>query len=148
MARVQVTFKLDADGLLTVSAQEKFTGEKQEIAVKPTFHLDQNEIKKMLLDSLQNSQADIENRLLIEAATEAMQDAIIIKKDLESYRGEDKKLIAEKLKILENEISRKASRDAILLAQQELGKAAENLVLDKVNSVLKEKIAGKNIDEV
>ncbi len=148
IARVQVTFKLDADGLLTVSAEEKFTGEKQEIAVKPTFHLDQNEIKKMLLESLQNSQRDIKNRLLIEAATEAMQDATIIKKDLENFNGVEKKNIAEKLKILEEEILKRTSRDAILLAQQELGKAAENLVLEKVNAVLREKIAGKNVDEV
>jgi len=148
MARVQVTFKLDADGLLTVSAEEKYTGEKQEIMVKPTFHLDQNEIKKMLLDSLQNSQSDMIQRLLIEAATEAAQDVEIIKKDLENYSGSDKKIIAQKLKILEEELAKKTSRDAILLAQQELGKAAENLVLEKVNSVLHEKIAGKKVDEV
>lgn len=148
MARVQVTFKLDADGLLTVSAEEKYTGEKQEIMVKPTFHLDQNEIKKMLLESLQNSQSDMLQRLLLEAATEAAQDAAIIKKDLENYQGEDKEIIAKKLKNLEEEISKKTSRDAILLAQQELGKAAENLVLEKVNLVLNEKIAGKNIDEI
>jgi molecular chaperone HscA len=148
MARVLVTFKLDADGLLTVSAEEEITGQKQEIEIKPTYHLDDSEIKEMLLDSLRNSQNDIEKRLLIEAATEAAQDAVIIKKDLENFNGEEKKLIAEKLKILEEEIEKKTSRDAILLAQQELGKAAENLVLEKVNSVLKEKIAGKKVDEV
>jgi len=148
MARVQVTFKLDADGLLTVSAEEKYTGEKQEIMVKPTFHLDQNEIKKMLLESLQNSQSDMIERLLVEAATEATQDAVIIKKDLENYLGSDKEIIAQKLKTLEEELSKKTSRDAILLAQQELGKAAENLVLEKVNSVLHEKIAGKKVDEI
>lgn len=148
MARIQVTFKVDADGLLTVSAEEKITGKKQQIEVRPTFSLDQNEIKKMLLDSLKNSQADIENRLLIEAATEAMQDVVIIKKDLENFNGAEKKIIAEKLEILEKLIAEKTSRDAILLAQQELGKAAENLVLEKVNTVLKEKIAGKKVDEV
>jgi molecular chaperone HscA len=148
MARIQVTFKVDADGLLTVSAEEKITGKKQQIEVRPTFSLDQNEIKKMLLDSLKNSQTDIENRLLIEAATEAMQDVVIIKKDLENFSGTEKKIIAEKLEILEKLITEKTSRDAILLAQQELGKAAENLVLEKVNAVLKEKIAGKKVDEV
>jgi molecular chaperone HscA len=148
MARVVVTFRVDADGLLTVSAEEKITKTKQEIEVRPTFSLDQSEIKKMLLDSLKNSQADIENRLLIEAATEAMQDAVIIEKDLKSFVGEEKENIAEKLEILKKLISEKTNRDAILLAQQELGKAAENLVLQKVNAVLKEKIAGKKVDEV
>ncbi len=148
IARVAVTFKIDADGLLTVTAEEKFTKTKQEIEVRPTYSLDEDEVKKMLLDSLKNSQADIENRLLIEAATEATQDVVIIKKDLENFVGAEKNLIAEKLKNLENAIAEKVSREAILLAQQELGKAAENLVLEKVNAVLKEKIAGKKVDEI
>ena len=148
MARVAVTFKIDADGLLTVTAEEKFTKTKQEIEVRPTHSLGEDEVKKMLLDSLKNSGADIEKRLLIEAATEAAQDVVIIKKDLENFTGAEKNLIAEKLKNLENAIKEKTSRDVILLAQQELGKAAENLVLQKVNAVLKEKIAGKKVDEV
>lgn len=147
MGRILVTFKLDADGLLTVSAEEKITGKKQEIEIKPTHHLSEGEVKNMLLDSLKNSQSDIEQRLLIEAATEANQDAIIIKKDLENYHGEDKKLIAEKLKILEEEIAKKESREAILAAQQDLAKISEDLILGKVNTVLNKKIAGKKIEE-
>jgi molecular chaperone HscA len=147
MGRVLVTFKLDADGLLTVSAQEKITGKKQEIEIKPTHHLSEGEVKNMLLDSLKNSQSDIEKRLLVEAAVEATQDAIIIKKDLENYFGEDKKLIAEKLRILEEEINKKESRDAILAAQSDLSKISENLILGKVNEVLNKKIAGKKIEE-
>lgn len=148
MARVRVTFQLDVDGLLTVSAQEKYTGEIQQIEIKPTFHLDENEIKKMLLDSLQNSKEDMLERLLVETFVEATKDALIIKKDLENYLGEDKKIIAEKLKILEEELAKKSSRDAIILAQQELTRAAENLILDKVNAVLNEKISGRKVDEV
>ncbi len=151
MARVLVSFKVDADGLLTVSAEEKITKIKQEIEVRPTYSLDQSEIKKMLLDSLKNSQGDIENRLLIETATEAMQDVVIIKNDLKNSANliskNEQKLIAKKLKILEKTINEKISRDAILLAQQELSKAAENLVLQKVNAVLKEKITGQKIDQ-
>jgi molecular chaperone HscA len=47
LARVAVTFKIDADGLLTVTAEEKFTKEKQEIIVKPSYGIDENEVKKM-----------------------------------------------------------------------------------------------------
>ena len=148
MARVQVTFKLDADGLLTVSAKEKITGQKQEIEVRPSHHLDENEIKKMLLDSLKNSADDLEERLLIEAINEANQDIAIIGKDLEKYNGEEKYLIAEKLETLRKEIANKSSRNAILLAQKQLSESAENLILNKVNSVLNKKIAGKKIDEI
>ncbi len=151
LARVAVTFKVDADGLLTVTAEEKITKQKQEIIVKPSYSLDENEIKKMLLDSLKNSKSDVENRLLIQTIVEANKDAMIVKKDLENSSTIDekeKKLIVQKLENLEKLISKKTSRDAIILAQQELGKAAENLVLRKVNAVLNAKIAGKKIDEI
>jgi molecular chaperone HscA len=151
LARVAVTFKVDADGLLTVTAEEKITKQKQEIIVKPSYSLDENEIKKMLLDSLKNSKSDVENRLLIQTIVEANKDMMIVKKDLENSSTIDekeKKLISEKLENLEKLISRKTSRDGIILAQQELGKAAENLVLRKVNAILNAKIAGKKIDEI
>jgi molecular chaperone HscA len=151
LARVAVTFKVDADGLLTVTAEEKITNAKQEIIVKPSYSLNENEIKKMLLDSLKNSKSDVENRLLIQTIVEANKDMMIIKKDLENsseINEKEKKLISAKLENLEKLISKKTSRDAIILAQQELGKAAENLVLRKVNAVLNAKITGKKIDEI
>ena len=151
LARVAVTFKVDADGLLTVSAAEKYTDEKQEIIVKPSYGLDENEVRKMLLDSLQNSKSDMENRLLIEAITDANHDIAILKKDLniiEEITDKEKELIAEKITILEKLILEKTSRDDILEAQQQLGKAAENLILQKVNAALKEKITGKKVDSI
>ncbi len=152
LARVAVTFKVDADGLLTVSAEEKITHTKQEITVKPSFGLDENEVKKMLLDSLKNSQTDIANRLLIEARTASTKDITIVKQDLGKFSdfltANEKKLIKENLQILENLLAQKASRDSILEAQTQLGKAAENLVLSKVNAILNEKIAGKSVDEI
>jgi molecular chaperone HscA len=148
MARVLVTFRLDSDGLLTVSAEERITEQKQEIEIKPSYHLGEAEIKKMLFDSLENSKQDIEARLLIESINEASQDAKIIEKDLKNYQGEDAKLIAEKLKILQEEIVKKQSREAILASQKDLAKVSENLVLQKVNLVLNEKIAGKKVDEI
>ncbi len=152
LARVVVTFKVDADGLLTVSAEEKITHAKQEITVKPSYGLDENEVKKMLLDSLKNSQTDIANRLLIEARTASTKDITIVKQDLEKFAdflpANERKLIKENLQILENLLAQKASRDAILEAQTQLGKAAENLVLTKVNAILNEKISGKLVDEI
>lgn len=151
IARVAVTFKLDADGLLTINAQEKITKQKQEIVIKPSYSLSEEEVKQMLLDSLQNSTSDIENRLLIEAITESNQDLEIIKQDIKRFADEitleEKILIEEKVKILEELISERSSREAILRARSDLEKSAESLVLRKVNSVLKEKIVGKKIEE-
>lgn len=152
LARVAVTFKVDADGLLTVLAQEKFTGEKQEIAVKPTYGLNEDEIKKMLFDSLKNSKNDMENRLLIQAITDSQKDIEILKKDLiamENFLSEnEKKNIAQEIINLEKLISKKSSRDLILQAQEQLGKSAENLILQKVNGVLSKKIVGKKVDSL
>ena len=70
-ARIQVTFAVDADGLLTVSAMEKTTGIRAEIAVKPSYGLSESEMADMLRDSLVHARDDMEQRLLIEARVEA-----------------------------------------------------------------------------
>ncbi len=70
-ARVQVTYAVDADGLLTVSAIEKTTGVKAEIAVKPSYGLSDAEMADMLRESLVHARDDMERRLLIEARVEA-----------------------------------------------------------------------------
>ena len=77
---------------------------------------------------------------------------MIIKQDLEnpavSIPPDEKKLIAEKILILEKLIAEKSSRDLILEAQKQLEKASENLILQKVNLVLKEKITGKKVNQI
>jgi molecular chaperone HscA len=152
LARVAVTFKVDADGLLTVTAEEKITKQKQEIIVKPSYGIDEIEVKKMLLDSLKNSQADIEKRLLVESINDAQKDAIIIKNDLKNWSEfsdeDEKKLIEKRLETLEKLIAQKTSRNSILKAQEQLQKSAENLILKKVNAALNQKITGKKVDEI
>ena len=71
LARVQVTFQLDADGLLTVTAKEQATGAVQSIEVKPSYGLTDVEVEEMLLLSIDNAEADITERLLIEKRVEA-----------------------------------------------------------------------------
>lgn len=152
LARVAVTFKIDADGLLTVSATEKYTGQQQEIIVKPSYGIDENEVKKMLLDSLKNSKADMAERLMIQAITEGQHDIEILKKDLavidQEISAKEKKEIAEKISQLEQLIAARTSREEILEAQEELAKSAENLILRKVNAALNQKITGKKVDEI
>ncbi len=66
MARVEVRFEVNADGILSVSAKELSTGVSQTITVKPTHGLTDEEIEQMLLDSIEHAEADIQARQLRE----------------------------------------------------------------------------------
>jgi molecular chaperone HscA len=70
-AHIRVTFKVDADGLLSVSAMEKSSGVESSIEVKPSFGLDDNKIAQMIKDSMSNAKADIDARMLKEQQVEA-----------------------------------------------------------------------------
>src|SRR5262249_51634028 len=70
-ARIRMTFSVDADGLLTVSAEEKTTGVVQRVEVKPTYGLDEDELADMIYDSLEHAEDDMARRLLQESRVEA-----------------------------------------------------------------------------
>src|SRR5438132_2693030 len=71
MARIEVKFLIDADGILSVSAQEQRTGKYQSIEVKPTYGLTDEQVEHMILESFEYAESDIEARLVIEARNEA-----------------------------------------------------------------------------
>ncbi len=70
MARVEVTFQLDADALLTVTARELMTGVKQTVEVKPTYGLSEQEVDQMVMASLDHAGEDFAARNLAEARVE------------------------------------------------------------------------------
>ncbi|MEX2130069.1 MAG: Fe-S protein assembly chaperone HscA, partial [Pseudohongiellaceae bacterium] len=72
-AKVRVTFQVDADGLLSVSAHELSTGKSAEIQVKPSYGLAGSDIERMLVASQQNAAQDMKIRALTEARLEARQ---------------------------------------------------------------------------
>ncbi len=73
MAKVDIAFLINVDGILTVRAKELRSGIEQQIEVKPQFGLTDAEVERMLLDSIQHAQDDIRIRALTEARTEAEQ---------------------------------------------------------------------------
>jgi len=77
-ARVRVTFMVDADGLLTVRAEESTTGIQQEVAVKPSYGLDDKTMAAMLRESLENAEGDMAGRLLRESKVEAERIALAV----------------------------------------------------------------------
>lgn len=73
LPKVEVSFLINADGILSVKAKELRSGAEQSIEVKPQYGLTDGEVEKMLLDSITHARADINERALIEARTEGEQ---------------------------------------------------------------------------
>ena len=73
LAKVEVSFLINADGILNVKAKELRSGVEQSIEVKPQYGLTDAEVEKMLMESIQHASEDIKIRALVEAKTEAQQ---------------------------------------------------------------------------
>ncbi len=73
LARLEVTFRVDADGLLSVAAKELTTGIEQKVEVKPSYGLSDAEVEDMLLAALDHGEEDLEARRLVEAKVEGEQ---------------------------------------------------------------------------
>lgn len=73
IARIQITFRLDVDGLLSVSAQELTTGVEQKVDINPAYGLSHEHLLTMLKDSYTHGQEDIEERLLVESRVHSEQ---------------------------------------------------------------------------
>jgi molecular chaperone HscA len=84
MARLEVTFRVDADGLLSVHARELTTGIEQQIDVKPSYGLDDAAVERMLLDALDHGEEDLKRRRLAENRVEARRILAATKRGLET----------------------------------------------------------------
>jgi molecular chaperone HscA len=82
LPRVKVDFTVDANGILTVSAKEEYTGVEANIEVLPSYGLEEDEIERMLEDAIDFAEADVDARMLIESRVEAEQVLAALKKAL------------------------------------------------------------------
>jgi len=109
MPKVEVSFLIDADGILKVSATELRSGVAQSIDVKPQYGLTDEEVEKMLLDSLTHAKDDIKTRALVEASTDAQQMLDTTEKFIAKYRD---MLSEEEVRLTEMHMQQ--LRDAII----------------------------------
>lgn len=150
MIKFLVTFKIDADGLLTVSAIDKNSNQKKEIVVKPSFGLDEAQIKNILIDSLKNAKEDIGERITAQNISEAQQNINFLKRDLLEFNdliaNSEREEILLNIAKLERAILSKDNSEISLMIQN-LENASQNFILQKMNKSL-EKYVNKNIDNI
>jgi molecular chaperone HscA len=146
--RVKVTFQVDADGLLSVSAQEKTTGAEASVTVKPSYGLADADIERMLRDSYEHAREDMHARALNEHRVDAQRliDATRsgLADDGSLLNVDERNEIDVKIKSLENVISTSDPR-AIKLASDALNKATEEFAARRMNAGVKRALAGKNV---
>jgi molecular chaperone DnaK (HSP70) len=85
LPRIEVTFLIDANGILNVTARDQRTGREHSVDVKPSYGLTDDEIERMLEESIELGEGDIEQRLLINARNEANHLLTALAKQLKDY---------------------------------------------------------------
>jgi len=151
IARVKISFMVDADGLLTVSAKEETTGKEQNVEVKPSYGLPPEEMERMLRESMAHARADIMERLLVEARVEA-ERAIIeiqsaIKSDGNLLTEAESKQIDRQIKVVRN-VCEGEDRDLIDAEVHELGRVAQNFAERRMNEKMGKALSGANISSL
>jgi molecular chaperone HscA len=150
-ARIRVTFTVDADGLLSVSAKEQGSGVTAQIDVKPSYGLSDDEIARMLQDSFATAQQDMKARALAEARVDAdrmllaTQSALNADADL---LDADEKLNIDTLMAAVSGVRAHADAATIEAATQALAKGTENFAAQRMNRGIQKALAGKNISAV
>ncbi|MEZ7206605.1 Fe-S protein assembly chaperone HscA [Pseudoalteromonas sp. DY56-GL79] len=151
-AHIRVTFRVDADGLLSVSAEEKSTGVQAEIQVKPSFGLSDDQVAQMLKDSMSNAKEDMSARMLKEQQVEALR----VLEALEASLATDGHLLAEdELNTLRGAMTELAqiresadNPEQIKKAIEEVDQASSDFASRRMDESIKKALQGQSVDEV
>ncbi|OSI18743.1 Fe-S protein assembly chaperone HscA [Neisseria dentiae] len=150
-ARIRVTFQVDADGLLSVSAREQSTGVQAQIEVKPSYGLDDETITRMLKESMANASDDMAARARAEAVVEAegLTAAVKAALELDGDLLDENGLHAVQTAVaeLENQMQT-GSAEAIRAAVSALGHATDDFAAKRMNRNIQRALAGKNVEEL
>jgi molecular chaperone HscA len=150
-ARIRVTFQVDADGLLAVSAREATTGVEASVTVKPSYGLSDDEVARMLQDSMSAAEIDMRERALREERVEAqrmleaVQAALAADADLlnDQERADVDGRVAEVKRLL-------AEGDAQSLhaAIEALARATDEFAARRMDRSIRAALAGRRVDEL
>ena len=148
VARVRVSFQVDADGLLSVSAQEKSTGVEASITVKPSYGLADADIERMLRDSFEHAKQDVHARALAEYRVEGRRLIEATRSALHA----DKALLDEaEFKAIDDALARLegllqgTDPRAIRQASDALNRATEEFAARRMDEGIRRALAGRKI---
>lgn len=148
LPKIEIHFILNADGILKVKAQELRSGVEQEIEVRPQYGISEEEMGKMLLDSIQNAQTDMAIRALLEARNEAQVILLSVDKFLrqnESILDETEISTIQALAAALKTAVAGEDKDRINAAMETLNKYSAPLAHRAMDITIAEAIKGKSV---
>jgi len=151
-ARILVTFQVDADGLLSVSAKEVTTGIESNVTVKPSYGLEEEQVTQMLKDSIAHAKDDVQARQLREKQVDA--DGLLA--SIENALAEDGGTLLNAAEREEIEVALQRLRDvavgddlhAIAREIDKAGQASNEFAARRMDASIKQALSGKSIDAI
>ncbi len=151
MPKIEVTFLIDASGMLQVTARELRTGKAASIDVKPTYGLSETDVERMIEESYQYAETDIEARMLIEAGNEADTVMTHVRRALKQAgdlaSAEERERIAAALEALE-EARRTTDHHRIQEKTVELNRVTERLAQAMMDAALRSALESRRAAEI
>ena len=151
-AHIRVTFKVDVDGLLSVSAMEKSTGVQAEIQVKPSFGLSDDQVANMLKESMSNAKGDMQARMLKEQQVEALRVIEAMEASLAADGDllEPEQLAALKVEINELAKVRESAQEPseIKAAIEKMDNASSDFAARRMDASIKKALTGQSVDNI
>ena len=147
-ARIRVTFTIDADGLLNVSAKEQTSGVEARVDVKPSYGLSDEQIARMLQESFATAQQDIQARALAEARVEADRMLLATQSALDAdgdLLSDDERTHIDALMQALRLQAAVADAPALEAATQALAKGTEAFAAQRMNRGIRKALAGQNV---
>lgn len=150
-ARIRVTFQVDADGLLGVTARELSAGVEASISVKPSYGLSDDEVAAMLADGMNSADTDMQARSLREQQVEAMR---LVESVRAALAADADLLDADSLATIHTRLeeaeqaSRDGDSDAVRAAVEALSASTEDFAARRMDRSIRAALAGRRIDEV
>ncbi|MEZ9766233.1 Fe-S protein assembly chaperone HscA [Vibrio breoganii] len=151
-AHIRVTYQVDADGLLSVTAMEKSTGIQAEIQVKPSYGLSDNEVANMLKDSMTFAKEDMQARALAEQRVEADR---VIEGLIAALQVDGDELLSEQertalLKVIEDLIALRNGDDADVIEDgiKLTDKASQDFASRRMDKSIRQALSGQSVDDI